>query len=230
MNTRITAIALGIVVLSFSNCFSQFRYGPHFGTTFTSFAVDNTSLSGNLGFVLGATVDYDLTPAASVVVNLDYNQIRGGLNSPPTTIGGTVILQSNIFTLHTAEVTGLGTYRFPIPFLGSATPKIVGGVSGAYNFFTQANRSISYFSNDTKSTISGTETVTDSFAPILFAGQAGLQFEFLLSDASISSVVFDIRYRRNINSLMDGLSLYGQGGASDVYSNSLIMTIGFKLN
>lgn len=230
MNAKITAIALTLVVVSFSSSFSQIRYGPHFGTTFTSFATDNTSLSGNLGVIAGATAEYDITAAAQASLNLDYNQIRGSLNSPPAVIGNTAVLQSSTFTLHTGELTGLFSYRFPIPFMGSATPKIVGGGSAAYNFYTRAQRAISYYTNDSKSTIRGSENVTDSFSPFLYSGQVGLQFEFLLSDASVSAVAFDIRYRRNINPLMSGFSLYGQGSASDIFSNSLIMTFGIRLN
>lgn len=222
------AFIAGMAMFIVAPAFSQLRYGPHFGTTFTSFASDNTGFSGNLGLVVGGTVEYDLTSAAQLFANLDYNQIRGGLNSPPTMIGNTTIVENNVFTLHAAEASLLASYRFPIPFFGSATPKLVGGGSVAYNFYTNAQRNVSFYSNDSRSSISGSENVTDSFEPFLYSVQGGLQFEFLLSDAHITAVSFDIRYRRNINAVMSGLSLYGQGGASDVYANSLIITFGFR--
>jgi hypothetical protein len=218
-----------LLVIIVSSANGQLRYGPHIGVSFSSFSTSNSSFSGNLGVVAGGMIDYVISPGLQLVSNLDYHQIRGELQSAPNT-NGDLTLRSSIFTLHTAELTGLLAYRIPISFLGSATPKVTGGISGAYNFATEDKRSTTYYTGNFRATTTSKEIVTDSFSRMLGSAQAGLQFEFLLSDASFSAVIIDFRLRRNLNALMTGISAYGSGNASDLYSNSLIVTFGLMMN
>lgn len=203
------------------------EYGPRVGASFTSFSSDNTSLTGNLGLIVGGMGAYNINAATQFIVNADYHQIRGGTRSTGFS-GATFTTTNNNFTLHTAELSGLVAYRFPIPFLGSATPRVLGGGSAAYNFYTTNKRSTSLGNGQVSA--SNSEVVTSSFSPWLYSVQGGLQFEFLLNDAAFSAVMIDFVYRRNLNPLLNGFSSLGAGSASDIYSNSLLMTFGLKLN
>ncbi|NJN40968.1 MAG: hypothetical protein HC811_00675 [Flammeovirgaceae bacterium] len=226
MKSKIALFALTLVpFFGFSQ--TTFEYGGRIGASFSSFSYDYSSLSGNIGLVAGGMANYNINSAMQLVGNLDYHQLRGNLQSY-TLAGSNVLVRTNTLTLNTAELSALFAYRLPLPFLGTASPKIMGGGSVAYNFYTLNNKVTTI--GGYQISASSSDEVTSSFENFLYAAQAGLQFEFLLDEGSFSAVIFDIRYRRNINALTSGLSVYGTGSPSDIYSNSLIMTFGLIIN
>ena len=205
---------------------SGFEYGPRVGTSYSSFVTTRGFVSGGLGLVAGAMASYNLSESFQVIANLDYHQIRGGTQSALLS-GGNFTFTTNSIALHTAEFSGFAAYRLPLSFLGSASLRAVGGGSVAYNFYTSNKRTSSINGSPVSST--NNEVVTDSFAAWLYAVQGGLQFEFPLDNGPFSATVFDFRYRRNMNPILNGLSLQGTGSAADIYSESFILTFGVKL-
>ena len=214
----------------FSESKAQLSYGLKVGSTFSSFAQANNSLSGALGVIGGGMVDYGLTHQVTIHGNIDYLQLRGALEGIPQNVDGAFVLRTSIYTMHAAEAAGLVSYRVPLPVLFSASPAFMAGGGVTYNFFVQDKRTTKYYYQDHTATSRGVEDVTSSFTPLLYSVQAGLRFEFPLEeDSSLSTVVFDVRFRRNINELLSGFSIYGNGNASDLYLNTVIFAIGFKL-
>lgn len=208
--------------------YSQLTYGAKTGASFTSFSKDNSSLSGNIGLIAGGFADYELTSPVVLHVSLNYHQLRGSLQNAPTAGDGFTMMRTNNYTLHLAELTGMAGYRIPIPNFGTLAPYLIGGGSVGYNFLTINHRTTNYYYPNYSLTGEAKLNATSAFNPLLYSLQGGLRFNFPIDDSMFSAVVLDILYRRNINPIADGYAVSGNQSASSVYSNSLLVSLGFK--
>jgi Outer membrane protein beta-barrel domain len=204
------------------------KFNARIGTSGTSFNPTYSFASSSFGLLVGVGAEYDFSASLKVFATADYHQLKGVTSGVITTTSEYVSVAENSATIHLGELTVSGAYKLPLNFLGDIAPFITAGGSVGYNFFTN-NRTETTYSYSTYQLQSvSNNNVTSEYAPFLYSIQGGVRFEIPLDDGIFNGLLFDFRYRRNINAITNGLSLLGNGDPADKYANSVIATVGFQ--
>ena len=205
------------------------KFHARVGTSANTFSNANTlAKTASFGLVLGAGAEYMITPSFKALLTADYHQLKGQIDPTTTTTPEYTALTENKITIHMAELTGSAAYKLPLTFLGDLAPYLTAGGSVGYNFFTENNATTEYTYPTYNLQINDKTNVTSEYAQLLYSLQAGARLEISLRDGIFSALLFDVRYRRNINAVREGLSAFGSTDPADTYANSVLASIGLQ--
>jgi hypothetical protein len=203
-------------------------FSAHVGTAITSFAKDNSFGSSAFGLTAGGTVEYSFNNSFHALLHVDYNELKGFTDGATLETTQYTSVTKNKTTIRLAEASLLGAYRLPLSFLGDIAPFVTLGGSVGYNFNTTNNAITQYTYPNFQLQTEGKENVTSNYAQLLYSLQAGARFQIPLEDGVFDALIFDFRYRRNLNPVVRGISFSGKLDPTDSYANSLMASVGFQ--
>ncbi|HEU5291315.1 MAG TPA: outer membrane beta-barrel protein, partial [Cyclobacteriaceae bacterium] len=202
------------------------KFHARIGTSANTFSNASTlSKTASFGLLAGGGAEYTITPSLKVLATLDYHQLKGQIDPTTSTTPEYTALTENKITIHMAELTGSGAYKLPLTFLGDLAPYITAGGSIGYNFYTENNKSTEFNYPTYSYQFNSKDNVTSEYAQLLYSVQAGARLEIPLREGIFSGLLFDLRYRRNMNAVKQGLSSAGSTDPADTYADSLMATI-----
>jgi opacity protein-like surface antigen len=223
-------LLLGTTFVSFSPLQAQdlLKFHARIGTSANSFSSVNTlAKTASFGLVVGGGAEYTITPSLKAIATVDYHQLKGQVDPTTTTTPEYTALTENKITIHMGELSGSVAYKLPLKFLGDLAPYLTAGGSVGYNFLTENNKSTEFTYPTYSFQITGKDNVTSEYTQLLYSVQGGARLEISLNEGIFSGLIFDVRYRRNMNAVREGLS-GGSTDPADTYANSVIASIGFQ--
>ena|SRR5688572_13316713 len=224
-------LLLGTTVISVSQLQAQelLKFHARIGTSANTFSSASTlAKTASFGSVVGGGAEYSITTSLKVLATLDYHQLKGQLDPTTTTTPEYSALSENKITINMAELTGSGAYKLPLSFLGDLAPYVTAGGSVGYNFYTENNRTTEYSYPGYSFQLNSKDNVTSEFTQLLYSVQAGARLEISLREGIFTGLLFDVRYRRNLNAVKQGLSAAGSTDPADTYADSVMASIGLQ--
>lgn len=208
----------------------QLSYGARIGTSLAAFtSASSLETGGNAGFQVGGFADYVLNDQFYLTGSAGYSLLTPALTAAPAVSGSVLIARTNIYQMNLAEAFVGASYKLPLTFLGGLRPSIVAGHSFAYNFYTnQKHKTTLYYPAATYSA-TGNERVTSAFNPILYAVQAALRFDILISDAPFNTFVVELGYKYTYNQVLNSLGSFSTSRSADDFKmNVAYLSLGVK--
>lgn len=205
-----------------------FNFSAHVGTSLTSFAKDDSFSSSAFGLTVGGSAGYRFSESLRALVHIDYNQLKGFSDGSTLTTSEFTAVIKNQALIHLGEATLMGAYRLPLSFLGDIAPFVTVGGSVGYNFKTTNREIVRYTYPTFQFQTQNIEDVTSNYSQFLYSLQGGVRFEIPLDTGIFTGLLFDFRYRRNLNPVVKGLSFAGNLDPTDTYANSLMASVGFQ--
>ncbi len=205
-----------------------FNFSAHIGTSLTSFAKDDSFSSSAFGLTVGGSAGYRFSESLRALVHIDYNQLKGFSDGATLITSEFTAVTKNQALIHLGEATVMGAYRLPLSFLGDIAPFVTLGGSVGYNFKTTNREIVRYTYPTFQLQTQDVEDVTSNYSPVLYSLQGGVRFEIPIDAGIFTGLLFDFRYRRNLNPVVRGLSFTGNLNPTDSYANSLMASVGFQ--
>jgi len=232
MKSLIPSMLIGALLISVSSLQAQslLKFHARIGTSASNFSSENSmSKNASFGLLVGGGAEYSFTTSLKALATLDYHQLKGVVDASTIATSEYTAVTENKATIHMAELTVAGAYKLPLTFLGDLAPYITAGGSIGYNVFTENTETVEYIYPTYSYETVGNDNVTSEYTQYLYSLQGGVRFEIPLSEGIFSGLLFDFRYRRNMNAVSEGLSAFSTTtDPADKYSNSIMASIGLQ--
>jgi hypothetical protein len=218
-----------LCVLLYTSATAQvLNFSAHLGTSLTSFAKDDSFSSSSFGLMVGGSASYNFSGPFRAILHIDYTELKGFTEGSTIQTSEFTAVAKNQATIRLGEATIMGGYKLPLSFLGDIAPYVTAGGSIGYNFRTTNKELTTYTYPGFQFQTRDIENVTSNYSQLLYSLQAGVRFEIPLDAGIFTALLFDFRYRRNVNPVVSGLSFSGNLNATDSYANSLLASVGFQ--